>query len=107
MGWTLSVLVSMVAALVIVIALWRRAEGLRADSEADYAALVSASRASMDAAEEVRGVLESQEEEIKSLQATHNKIKKSLKEVSEEIDRSSGSPAKIAGLWNKTFSGEK
>ena len=61
----------------------------------------------MDAAEEVRGVLESQEEEIKSLQATHNKIKKSLKEVSEEIDRSSGSPAKIAGLWNKTFSGEK
>ncbi len=102
-----NVVLTMAAAIVILIGLWRRSEKMRAESEADYAALVVASKASMDAAAEAKAVLDEQEKEIRSLQKAHSVIKKSLKEASEEVDRSSGSPAKIAGLWNKAFSGEK
>ena len=102
-----NVVLTMAAALVIFIGLWRRSEKMRAESEADYAALVVASKASMDAATEAKAVLDEQEKEIRSLQKAHSVIKKSLKEASEEDDRSSGSPANIAGLSNNTISGEK
>ena len=103
----LNAVLIMAAALVVFIGLWRRSEGLRAESEADYAALLVASKASMDAATEVKAVLDEQEDEIRSLQKVHSTIKRSLKEASEGIDRSAGSPERVAGLWNKTFSGEK
>ena len=102
-----NVVLTLSAAIAIFVFLWRKSEKARAEVEADYAALRDASKASMDAAEEARAVLEEQEKEIKALQKAHSAIKKGLKEASEEIDRSAGSPAKIAGLWNKTFTGEK
>lgn len=103
----LNAVLIMAAALVVFIGLWRRSEKMRAEAEADYEALKEASKASMDAALEVKAVLDEQEDEIRSLQKVHSTIKRSLKEASEGIDRSAGSPERVAGLWNKTFSGEK
>ena len=103
----LNVIIAMAVAIVILALLWRRSAGLHADAVSDYLALQGAAQASIDSANETREVLEEQEREIRSLQKAHSVIKKSLKEASEEVDRSSGSPAKIVGLWNKTFSGEK
>lgn len=99
----LNVVIAMAVAIVILVLMWRRSAGLHAGAVSDYAALQDAAKASIDSANETRGVLEEQEREIASLQRAHTEVHKNIREMSKTIQDAATSPENIAALWNQVM----
>lgn len=103
----LYVVAALVAAVLVLWMLWRRAAGIASRAQDAVAAMEKVAEVSIEAQAAHREVLQERESELRELREAHSEASGEVQAAAKVIHETGGDPEMVAGLWNKTFSGEE
>lgn len=97
---------ALVVAVLVLWILWKRASAIASRAQDTVTAMERSMHVAQETSERHRRIIENKESELRALREAHSIVSQEIQAAAKVIHETGGNPEKVAGLWNKTFSGE-